>query len=115
MNASDVLNEAADVLEKTAAYLEGFESKQIAEETAERTKAAQCLADKISSATGETIEPALAEKLSSMGPEVQNILSRLTDSGTVDSLGDADDNVKLASVEGGESSADARFLAWVQS
>lgn len=115
MKASDVLNQAADVLEKTAAYIEGIESKNIADATEIREKAAQNLAEKISAATGEQIDTELAEKLSSMGPEVQDILGRLTDGGLVDSMGDAEDTTKLASVEGGLPIEDARFLAWVQS
>ena len=115
MKAADVLNQAADVLEKTAAFIEGIESERIADETAIREKAAQALVDKIASATGEHIEPELADKLASMGPEVQDILVRLTDGGLVDSMGDAEDTTKLASVEGGLSAEDARFLAWVQS
>jgi inactivated superfamily I helicase len=115
MKAADVLNQAAEVLEKTAAFLDGIESKQIAEIQAHRTKTAQKLADKIAAATGETLAPELTEKLSSMGPEIQDILGRLTDGGTVDPLGDADDNVKLAGVTGAMSPADARFLAWLQS
>ncbi len=115
MKAADILNQAADVLEKTAAYIDGIESARISEEKAGRTKSAQALADKIAAATGEPLETELVEKLSSMGPEIQDILGRLTDGGTVDSLGDADDNVKLAGVTGEINSADARFLAWVQS
>lgn len=115
MKAADILNQAADVLEKTAAFIDGIESERIATIHADRTKTARALAEKISAATGENIEPALAEKLSSMGPEIQDIIGRLTSGGTVDSLGDAEDSVKLASVTGGISPADARFLAWVQS
>lgn len=115
MKASDVLNQAADVLEKTAAFIEGIETERIADETAVREKAAQSLVDKIASATGEQIEPELAEKLSSMGPEVQDIIGRLTDGGLVDSMGDAEETTKLAGVDGGLPTEDARFLAWVQS
>jgi len=115
MKHADVLTQAAEVLEKTAAYIEGIESERIAGETAVREKSAQHLAEKISAATGEHVDVTLAEKLSSMGPEVQDILGRLTDGGLVDSLGDVDDNVKLAGVDGGMSPAEASFLAFIQS
>lgn len=115
MKAADILNQAADVLEKTAAFIDGIESKRIAEIQADRNKTAQSLADKIAAATGETVTPELTEKLSAMSPDIQDILGRLTDGGSVDSLGDADDNVKLAGVTGAVSPADARFLAWLQS
>jgi len=115
MKAADILNQAAEVLEKTAAFIDGVESERTATIQADRNKVAQDLAKKISAATGEDITPELTEKLSSMGPEIQAILGRLTDGGTVDPLGDADDNVKLASVTGEVSPADARFLAWLQS
>jgi len=115
MKAAAILNQAANVLEKTAAFIDGIETERMSVDQARRTKSAQALAEKISAATGENIEPALAEKLSSMGPEIQDILGRLTAGGSVDSLGDVEDNVKLASVTGGISPADARFLAWVQS
>ncbi len=115
MTAAEILNQAADVLEKTAAFIENEESGKIAELKAARVKSAQNLADKLTEATGEAVEPEIVEKLSSMGPEVQGFLSRLTDGGTVDSLGGPEENTKLASVEGGVSPADARFLAWVQS
>jgi hypothetical protein len=115
MKAAEILNQAAEVLEKTAAFIDGIESERIATVQADREKVARSLAQKISAATGEDIAPELTEKLASMGPEIQDILGRLTDGGTVDSLGDAEDNVKLAGVAGELSPADARFLAWVQS
>ncbi len=115
MKAAVILNQAADVLEKTAAFIESAESTRVAQEQEVQTKTAQELADKIAAVTGELVEPELVEKISAMTPEVQSILGRLTDGGTVDSLGDAEDNVKLASVDGGLAPEDARFLAWVQS
>lgn len=115
MKAVDILNQAADILEKTAEYLEKTESARISADREARIKSAQALADKIAETTGEALEPDLIEKLSAMGPEVQSILGRLTDGGTVDSLGDAETNTKLAGVVGGLPPEDARFLAWVQS
>ena len=115
MKAATILNQAAEVLEKTAAYLEGTESTRITQEQTARTKSAQELADKIAEVTGELVEPELVEKISAMGPEVQGILGRLATGGTVDSLGGPEESTKLASVEGGLPAEDARFLSWVQS
>ena len=115
MKSADILNQAADVLEKTAAYLESTESARITEEHDARTKSAQDLAEKIADVTGELVEPELVEKISTMSPDVQDILGRLTNGGNVDSLGGPEETTKLASVEGGIPAEDARFLSWVQS
>jgi hypothetical protein len=115
MKAANLLLQAADVLEKTAAILESTESTRIGQIRQERTKTAQELAEKIANVTGELVEPELVEKLSSMGPDVQNIIGRLTDGGNIDSLGDVEESIKLASVTGGLPAEDARFLSWVQS
>ena len=115
MSAADTLRQAADVLEKTAEYMENSESVRINEQNAERMKSAQVLADKIAQVTGEAVEPQLVEKLSAMGTDVQSIIGRLTDGGEVDSLGGPDESTKLASIDGGLPPEDVRFLAYLQS
>jgi len=113
MKTSEALNNAADVLEKVAAYIEKAESGRIQEEADMRQKQASDLAEKLSEAIGEDISVEMAEKLSSID-NVPELLGRLTAGDTVDSLG-GPETEKLAGVEGAESSADAKFLEWVLS
>ena len=110
-----LLLQAAEVLEKTAGYIEGAESSRLNIEHKSKIKTAQALADKLSATVGETVDPTLVEKISSLDPEMQELMGRLAVGGDVDSLGGVSDEVKVASDQAGINSADTRFLDWCNS
>lgn len=114
MNAHDLMLHTADILEKTAAYLEKTESEKVAQEKATQQKAASDLADRISDVTGEPIDGELIDKLASLTPEVQDVISRLTGGGMAESMGGPDETTKVAS-SGGMGSAEERFLSFLMS
>lgn len=115
MSADTYLDQAADVLEKMAEYLETQESQKIATVKREKTKTAKVLADKIAEAVGEHLDDTMVEKLSELSPDMQDLLGRVTGAEVVDSLGGPEESMKIASIVGNMSSADARFLSWIQS
>ena len=112
---ANMLLQAAEVLEKTAEYIENAEGQRLDVERQEKTKTAQELAAKVSATVGESVDPELIEKLSSLSPDVQGLVERLAVGGEVDSLGGVQNDVKVASDRAGMSSADARFLDWCNS
>jgi len=105
------LSKVAEVLEATANYVEGIESKKIAEETAIKTKTASELATKLVEVTGEPLDNSLVEKFANLDPAIAQFLEKMA--GTVepvDSLGGADTRTKTASAR---SNAEDSFLNWV--
>jgi|GEM_PF-1820069 len=115
MSADALMLQAADALEKMAAYVENNETSRIEKETAVRMKQANALADQISDMVGEPVDEEVVSKLAEATPEVQELLSRLTGGDNVDSLGGPQEVSKVASVDGNHQPADARFLDWVNS
>lgn len=84
----DLLYRVADVLEKTASYIDGIESEKTAAETAQRTAALQDISAKYTQATGETLDSSELSKLASDTSAlstVQKLLSKT--SGSLESLG----------------------------
>lgn len=114
MSIAALLEQTADVLEKSAAYLETIESNRIATDKAVITKKASKLAEQISDAVGEPVDEELIEELAKASPEVQGLLGRLAGGDNVESLGGPQEEAKTASFDG-LSPAEARFLDWVQS
>lgn len=110
-----LLLQAADVLEKTAEYIENAEGQRLDVERQEKTKTAQDLATKISATVGDEVSAELIEKLSSLSPDVQDLVERMAVGGEVDSLGGVPREEKVASDRAGMNSADARFLDWLNS
>ncbi len=108
---SNILNQVADVLEKTADYIEGIESKEVHKKAEDKLNAANVLAEKLSEVTGEPVDTAVIEKLSELDPDVSGLLNKIAgDSSEVDSMGGPDTREKHASAP---SNADARFMDWV--
>lgn len=114
------LLDVAEVLEKTAAYIEAQESEQLRVEQESKTAKAQELAEKVSNIVGEEIEPAMVEKLSELSPEMSDLMQRLSGGETVDSLGGPSEAVKIASVTGSDllakkvADANASFMNFLQ-
>ncbi len=111
----ELMLQAADALEKVAAYIDNTETARLNQEYEVRHKEASSLAEQISDAVGEPLEDDMVNKLATASPEVKELLSRVTGGDTVDSLGGPQEVSKLASVHGSQRPADARFLDWVNS
>lgn len=108
-------NQVAELLEKSAQYIENLVSSQVAQAQEVRTKEASTLAQRLAEVTGEAIDDSTISKIASVAPEVTDILNRFTGSPEyVDSMGgpESDSTVKIA---GSVSSADQRFISWCNS
>ena len=111
-----IMSYAAEILEKTAEYIERLEGEKIATRTAEKKKVASALAGKLTEAMGEPLDSTLAEKLSNLDPEMQQIISKLAGTERVDSMGEPGENgtQKVASATG-LPPEDDRLLTWCNS
>ncbi|RLC86826.1 MAG: hypothetical protein DRJ03_07665 [Chloroflexi bacterium] len=114
---SAITNEqVAELLEKSAAYIENLVATQAQSAQEERIKEASDLAQQISDATGDEIDSDTVAKIAEVAPEVSDILRKFAGtSSQVDSLGGPEtdsDNVKVAH---SMSSADRSFLGWLTS
>ena len=109
------LNKVADVLEKTAAYIEAVESNKLAQEVAKRTKAASALADQLTDVTGEHFDQDMVNKLAGLEPEVADVLSKLAGTGAVDSLGGPKEDPRIKTASDGVSTAEQRFMDFLTS
>ena len=111
-----VMTQVAEILEKTADYIERLEGEKISARTNERKKAASVLAGKLTEAIGEPVDDTLTAKLSNLDPEMQEIISKLAGTGRVDSMGEPSDNEtqKVAS-SSGLPPEDTRYIAWINS
>jgi hypothetical protein len=109
------LNRVADVLDKTAAYIEEVEASKVRKVAEEKTKAASALAERLTDATGEEIDTEMVGKLAELSPEVSGLISKLAGGEVVDPLGgpSTDDKVKTASA--GVSLAEQRYAEWLSS
>lgn len=118
MNFKQRLLDVAEVLEKTAAYIEAQEAEQLCKQRKDKDAKARVLSEKISSVVGEPLDEDTVEKLSELSPEMSNILQQLTGGDTVDSLGGPSATVKTAGVRNNVSSdtvaiANTRFIDWL--
>jgi hypothetical protein len=111
---SKFLLQTADILEKTAAYLERIDSEKIAAKQEAQQKQAHALAEKISDATGMRVEDELLSKLAELSPEVQDVISRIAGGDPVESMGGPSETTKVASA-GGIGPAEASFLSFLTS
>ena len=113
---SKIMSQVAEILEKTAEYIERTDGVKISARIEERKKVASELAGKLTEAIGEPVDESLTEKLSNLDPEMQAILAKLAGTGKVDSMGEPSDNEtqKVASTSG-LPPEDMRLLAWANS
>jgi len=111
-----IMSQVAEILEKTADYIERLEGEKVATQNEERKKAASVLATRLTEAVGEPVDESLAVKLSNLDPEVQKVISKLAGAERVDSMGGPSDNdtQKVASTNG-LPPEDARLLTWLNS
>jgi hypothetical protein len=113
--SAELMLQAADALEKVAAYIDNTETERLNQETEVRQKEAHSLAEKISNAVGEPLDDDVVDKLATASPEVKDLLSRITGGDTVDYLGGPQEVSKVASAGSNHPPADAKFLDWVNS
>jgi len=114
MSDSQLLNQVADILEKTAAYFEHTESATLSRVKAAKDDVATKLAAKLSDVTGELVEPSMVDKLAELDPDIANLLSKVAgENDTVDSMGDPREETLTKTASRGVSSADDRFLEWI--
>lgn len=114
MSDSKILVKVADILEKTASYLEETESRKITEEKTARTKAATELADKLSEVTGEELETSVIDKLAQLDPEISKYLGKIAGESTpVESMGGPRETSNEKTASSGGPSAESRFVDWI--
>ncbi len=113
MSDSQLLNQVADILEKTAAYFEHTESEELSRVKAAKDDVATKLAAKLSDVTGELVESTMIDKLAELDPEIASLLSKVAgENDRVDSMGDPKETLTKTASRGA-SSADDRFLEWI--
>lgn len=120
--AHDALEITANVLEKTAEYVEAMEQENRSlkeaqqQEQAARTEAeAEKLAEALKQATGEDVDPTVAKKIaSSDDEEVKELIHKIASVEEVDSLGSARRRSSVRSkMASSEDDPDAEFGNWI--
>lgn len=117
---NELLNIAAEVLEKAAAYVDALEAEKQAQTAAERAKVAETLRVRYSEATGEELSDDMASKLAAAEPSVLELVEKLAGASSApDSMGGPgnvrDDSSAPRTEKEAASAADERFVAWLQS
>lgn len=94
---ADFLLKVADVIDQTAAFIDGQESaKQLAVKTA-RDSAVKAFAVKFAEATGDDLPEDVLQKLAASDEDVLTTVSRLVEkTGAVESLGSSSDKTGSA-------------------
>jgi hypothetical protein len=103
----------ADILEKTAAYLDEIETTQLNTKRQEQLKQASQLASKLEDITGERIDTPTIEKLSSADPELMQLLTKLASGDSLDSMGGPEATIKQANLSQRVGFADDSFVNWL--
>lgn len=111
MQSHELLIQAAELLEKTAAHLEETEGaahrSQVERQNAEAAK----IATQLTSLTGSPVEPQTVSKMAGLGEDVSAILQKLAGGTSVDSMG----GPAMAEKTAGNlvDDADSRFVGWL--
>ncbi len=85
---NELLLKAADILEKTAAYIDGVESEKQAAEKVAKDAAVKSIAARYAEVTGESLEDAELNKLASDATALETVRKMLDKTGgAVESLG----------------------------
>jgi len=77
----------AEVLEKTASYIEAVESEKLAAVQATRNRLVSAIRDKVSAATGEDIPDDIIGKLAQADPAVLSTIEKLAVSNEPENMG----------------------------
>lgn len=113
MKNYDLLIQAADLLEKTAAHIEDSEGAAYRIVTEHQNAAANKIASHLTSLVGSPVAAQTVTKMAGLGPEVNDILQKLAGVEAVDNMGGPATVEKTAGVAG--ESADSRFIDWISS
>lgn len=91
--SADFLHKVADVLEKTAAFIDGQEADKQAAVKIERANSIKALAQKFAEATGDELPEDVLQKLASSDEDVLSTVSRLVEKtgSAVESMGSSSD------------------------
>lgn len=91
--SANFLLKVADVLEKTAAYVDAHESDKTAAQRKSREEALKVVSGKYAEATGEDLPEDVLSKLASSDEEVLSTVQKMVEkaSGVVESLGRSSD------------------------
>lgn len=124
---SQFMRQVADVLEKTAMYIDENEAARQEAARAERRRTADTLNEKIAAATGERLPDAVLEKIASSDQDVVEAVVKLAERNAerppeeLGEAGDIRDNrsgvpaTRTARVKEASEDADQRFLSWINS
>lgn len=111
-----MLEHLADVLEKTAQYVDALEGEKHAAVAAERKKMIELLRDKYAEATGDDISDAMVTKLASADGDVVKLLEKLAETTDNTGLGGPSsrrDPSAALTVKEAADAADQKFLDWI--
>ncbi len=113
------LEELADVLEKTAVYLDAMEHEKAEEIRQNREKLAEILKDQYEDITGDTISDGVLKKIADSDVDVLSAIERLTTkTASAEDLGapaDRSDNSSPATPKEAAAAADEHFETWAMS
>lgn len=105
---STKLELVAEVLEKTAAYLDAMEHEKAEDIRKNRVKLAELLGDKYESITGDTIDDDILEKIANSDVDVLAAFERLTSkTASDDDLGSPADRTDISGAQTPKEAAEA--------
>lgn len=113
------LDKLADVLEKTAAYLDEIEESREREIRESREKLAGILTEKYQEVTGDTIDPEVLNKIADSDLDVLGMLDKLTEGAgqlkqaELGSPSDRNDYSAPMTKKEAAAAADEQFLSWI--
>jgi hypothetical protein len=116
MRQHELLNLAADVLEKTAEYLDSIDTVNHRNRVQEHQKKANEIKTQLAQTLGETVNDSVADKLASLDSDVQTIIGKVLNASPAESMGSASDTLNTAKTasykENGVGPAEAQFIEW---
>jgi hypothetical protein len=110
------LEKLADVLEKTAVYLDAIETEKLDAIRSDRKKLAGILKDKYEDMTGDVIDEDVLQKIADSDIDVLAAFERLTKTASSDDLGtpaDRNDTSTPLTVKEAAEVAGDRFENWI--
>ena len=111
-----MFDHVADVLEKTAQYVDALEGEKQAAVISERKKMVELLRDKYAEATGEEISDAMVDNLSNTDGDVVGLIEKLAETSDNTELGGPSEKKAATTpltVKEAADEADQKFLDWI--
>jgi hypothetical protein len=113
MQHYDLLMQAADLLEKTAAHIEEAEGAAYRIVTEHQTAAANKIASQLTSLVGSPVAAQTVTKMAGLGPEVNDILQKLAGVEAVENMGGPATVEKTANARGEDNGSS--LIDWILS